>query len=128
MLSSSASSTSSLIRDEAYWHEIINQFTSSGLTQKQFCLQKGIAFGSFKSWYYRLRHQCPTQEMTGFVPIVPQDDDKRPSVSALSQSLQPPKESPLILELPNAARIIISPGFGIETLNRLLTVVGGHKC
>lgn len=124
MLSSSASSTSSLIRDEAYWHEIINQFNTSGLTQKQFCLKNGIAFGSFKNWYYRLRKPHFTQEMAGFIPIIPQDDDSFPHAS----SLHPPKESPLILELPNAARIIISPGFGIETLNRLLTVVGGHKC
>lgn len=124
MLESDLSAKSSFTRGAGYWYEIINRFKVSGLTQKQFCLQNGLSHGVFKSWYYRLRHSCQKQEMAGFVPITLKDDDALSTISAPPI----PKESNLILELPNAARIIVSPGFCTETLNRLLLVVGGHKC
>lgn len=123
MLTSDLSSRPSPVQDQGYWREAITRFKASGLTQKQFCLQNELSLSTFKGWYYRLYHPRPKKEASGFAPIVLKDD-----ATPGDPSPQKPQESDLILELPNAIRVIVSPDFGTETLRRLLSIVGDHKC
>jgi len=119
MLASDVSSKSPSIRDESYWQEIIKRFKVSGLTQKQFCSENNLPIGAFKNWYYRFYRSRSTEETAGFTPIVLGDN------ASSSSRL---KESNLILELPNAIKIIISPDFEEGTLRRVLKIVGRDHC
>lgn len=114
------------------WREVIAHYSTSGLPQKKFCAENGIPFGPFRNWLYRLRLQDQAEaegKKPLFVPIVVKEEEVTPASSApplieLSRST----ESPLILELADNTRIIVSPGFGSETLCRLLDVLGRRTC
>ena len=62
--------------------ENIRQWQASGLSQKKFCLDNGIAFHSFYYWYKRFRIIDKKPAADAFVPIqVTKDNDPFASVS-----------------------------------------------
>lgn len=110
-------------KDREYWVEVITQYRSSGLRQKQFCSREGLDLGTFKPWLYRLRAE-ERQQGTAiasplFAPLVVEQESALSDIKAL-------RESALVLELSDKMRIVVQPGFGSETLHRLLNVVGPH--
>lgn len=113
-----------------YWLEVIKQYQESRLTQTKFCAENNIPHGAFRNWLYRLRVKgqpiLETQKPL-FTPIILNQDHIFPSHS-MHDEHKTSQEPPLILELPDAKRIIISSGFGTDTLRRLLDVIGGETC
>lgn len=37
------------------WEQIVNDFIPKQQTQKAYCREKNIRYGTFKTWYYRLK-------------------------------------------------------------------------
>jgi hypothetical protein len=40
-----------------YWAGIGGDYEGTGLSQREFCEQRGLRFTTFRNWLYRLRHQ-----------------------------------------------------------------------
>ena len=115
-----------------YWREVIAHYSTSGLSQKKFCAENSIPFGPFRNWLYRLRIQDQVEaerRKSLFAPIVLKEEKPTPA-SSIPIPMELPKslESSLILELEDNTRIVVSPGFGSETLCRLLDVLGRRTC
>lgn len=47
---------------------LVEEFKTTGLTQKSFSEQKGIGFHKFNYWYRKLRDE-PFHGATGFMPV-----------------------------------------------------------
>ena len=110
---------SAIIHQESIdWVVVMDQYQSSGLSQKRFCLENGIPYGAFRNKLYRInmrdRQEEPLAKTPLFAPIVAQEVSPNPI------------EAPLIVEV-SGLRIIVPPSFGSDTLQRLLGVVRtGH--
>ena len=60
---------------ETYWTEIFHDQEASGLTQKEFCLQKQINISTFHYWKGRLRSpETPAEK--GFIEIHDDPQDR----------------------------------------------------
>ncbi len=46
-------------RTPEQWKAIISEYESSGLTQRDFCLQQGVAYSSFTYWLKKLKEMGP---------------------------------------------------------------------
>lgn len=69
---------------------LVKQWRSSGMSQKEFCLEAGIKLGTFSYWVSRSK-----ESEKGFVPLVPKKDN-------------PTKEIELIY--PNGVKIKVPSG------------------
>lgn len=47
--------------------ELINEWKSSGIGKKQFCIQKGLKYQTFVSWFYFRKKGIRTNR--GFIPV-----------------------------------------------------------
>lgn len=106
-------------RERAYWCEVIARQQVSGLARKQFCINNGISYSTFKNWIYRLTEGPEIgkkAEDALFTPVLVKE--------AEVCSHPEPVEAPLIMDFKDF-RLIITPNFGSETLRRLLSVVRG---
>ncbi len=61
-------------RSPKYWQGMVDQFEISGLSQRAFCQQAGIAYGTFSRWRRRLlaadvTPPCPAPEAGLFVEL-----------------------------------------------------------
>lgn len=59
-----------------HWAGIVGEYEGSGLTQQEFCVQRGLRFTTFRNWLYRLRNGDGSRRTaktgTGrFVQLVP---------------------------------------------------------
>jgi hypothetical protein len=48
---------------------LIRQWQGSGMSQKDFCQKKDIAYSSFHYWYKKFRMNEPVQPEPSFVPV-----------------------------------------------------------
>jgi len=46
-------------RSPQQWQTLLDQYSSSGLSQRAFCRQAGLSYGSFSHWRRRLRCDEP---------------------------------------------------------------------
>jgi hypothetical protein len=109
------------------WNALLNDFRRSGLTQAEFCAQRGISIHSFRKHLYRAPVPKPTPAnplssdgtASGFLPvtILP---DPIPTTAVSRQ--------PLELCLSNGRRIAVAPGFDPQTLRQLIAVVEEPPC
>ncbi|AWW29481.1 IS66 family insertion sequence hypothetical protein [Echinicola strongylocentroti] len=53
---------------QAEMASLVEEFKTTGLTQKSFSEQKGIGFHKFNYWYRKLRDEQPAGT-TGFLPV-----------------------------------------------------------
>lgn len=47
----------------------IRQWQSSGISQKQFCLDNNLAFHSFYYWYKKFRNEQQNPSTDAFIPL-----------------------------------------------------------
>jgi len=127
-------------KDQHFWREMIKKFTTSGLTKRQFCRQQGFAVSSFYKWLHHFAFENVSHEMqtamptaiptTMFRPLVIPEirAAARPSAQAFVPTAKEPASgsgsASLVVEF-KEYRIIVSSGFGTETLCRLLEVLRG---
>jgi hypothetical protein len=44
-------------RNSQEWFSLIESWQSSNLTQKEFCVQRSVAYGAFHYWYKKARKE-----------------------------------------------------------------------
>ena len=77
-------------RSPKQWQGMVDQFETSGLTQRAFCQQAGIAYGTFSRWRRRLMTTdvpppCPVPEADLFVEL---SADATPPVASPSWDVE----------------------------------------
>lgn len=118
-------------RGREEWFELVGQYRRSGLTQKQFCEENSLRYGSFKNWVYLDNKRSRKQETKGkFIPVqsvtpasllsTPAEIAPAPEHSSSSFS------SDFRIHLSQGSIIIVPRGFDEDTLLRVVKVMGCH--
>ena len=115
------------------WASVIRDWRASGISQKEFCRQRGIADRALNNWLYKSPYR---ERMARLLAIpAPGDADKETprfvpvSVIATTPATAPHTGSPAIeIVLENGLPIAVSPGFDQETLRRVVAVLEARPC
>lgn len=119
-------------RDQ-HWAGVISAWRASGLSQKEFCRQRGIAERALNNWLYKspyreraaqaLADQTQTrapEKKPSFVPV---------SVIAAKHGDHVKADRPAIeIVLASGPRITVRPGFDEETLRRVVAALETRPC
>lgn len=100
---------------QGFWKEHSEGWKSSGLTQVDYCAQKGISYQSFTYQHHRMASKSQ-RSTVGFV------EAKSETVAVNSQT------AGLQLMLPNGIRVGITNEVNPELLKTVLTIAGGLPC
>lgn len=69
-------------QNEQEWKTKIEEFKKSGLTQTQWCKEKGINLRNFNRWYNLLKNQVPNdKEKTNWIPLKIEKKDMNSSLN-----------------------------------------------
>ena len=93
------------------WRAVFDEFRRGGLTQVEFCRQRGLSIHTFRKHLYDSRVRTDTAAPK-FLPIAV------PTVAA---------HDPLVLVLDQGRRIAVAPGFDPRTLARLIETIENLK-
>jgi len=96
-----------------YWSEMLRAWQRSGLSQAEFCRQRGVNAGTFVWWKRQL------QKRAGDAP----KRRGRPRQFVEVRLAGTPSASMYEVVLPRGRSIRVSPQFDPETLSRLIPVV-----
>ncbi len=101
---------------------LIAEQRASGLTVAAFAARRGIKAATLFNWRRRFRFDAPTiAPSPALVPVrIIDDDDDRDRVSSPTLATTP---NVMAVELRNARRITVPPGFSADDLRRLIEVV-----
>jgi hypothetical protein len=98
------------------WRDIIDEFRHSGLTQAEFCQQRGLSLGTFRKYLYGSRPIAKTAPVVEFLPVTSQTppiEDPQPTTDLL------------VLILAGGQRVAVAPGFDSRTLKRIVETIEG---
>lgn len=99
-------------RTSQAWHELIEAWQTSNLTQKEFCAQQFIAYSGFHYWFKKFRERKLLHNTSpGFVPV------KITSNTAVENNGSPQIE----LVLPDGKRVKFYEVIDVEFLRALLS-------
>ena len=90
--------------------QLVQQYRASGLTQREFAASVNIGYSTFTGWLHR-RRRSPVKEDKAWVPV----DVVKPAPSAAVVRYQ--------IEVPNGARLSVSPGFNAHEMEHLLKLL-----
>ena len=123
-------------KQQANWPDMVAKYRSSGLTQKQFCQEHGIAYTTFKNWVYRTKESTDNiseTEIGSFVPVKTQvpfssahESPEEPASGEFVTDIPlfPKLLAPdLQIQLPQGYAIIVPRGFDDDTLRRVIKAV-----
>ncbi|MCM1232917.1 MAG: IS66 family insertion sequence element accessory protein TnpB [Ruminococcus flavefaciens] len=120
-------------------YRLVMECRSSGLTDHQWCMEKGICPGTFYGWVRRLRQKgyqdipepihsqraCTKQEIVRIGPDIPALPDVAPS---FWETVQPVFPAP-IMELSIAGAVLRIPnGTNPALLREAVRLIGGGSC
>ena len=89
------------------WRELIENWKTSGLTQKAFCAQQSIAYSGFHYWFKKFREDKSVPVSgPGFIPV--------------SVTSPPDRTSSIELVMPDGRRINFHDGVDVQFLRALL--------
>ncbi|WZP00381.1 hypothetical protein EP7_002021 [Isosphaeraceae bacterium EP7] len=123
------------------WAALFREWRDSGLTQPEFCRQGGIPLHTFRRRLYRrdaepvadldrpaaaIRPAArPTAKAPGeFLPVRVVEDDRASTGSASHRT--PVRSVEIILAC--GYRIAVPPGFDVETLIRVISILEPPRC
>jgi len=99
-----------------YWRSVIEKWSSSGLSQRQFCEESGISLSTFCYWRRRLREDAETGPASRFIPV----------------EIKPPRRGTALscyeVRLESGARIRVPFDFESDSLVRLIDLLRGDGC
>lgn len=101
---------------QEHWCRVLKEWSTSGLSQRGFCENRGISLSSFCYWRRRLRAEAEEAPMSPFIPV-----EIRPP----ARSLHP---SPYEVRLENGIRIRVPSDFESDSLLRLIELLQGDRC
>jgi len=119
-------------RDER-WADVVSAWRASGLSQREFCLRRGISDRALNNWLYKSpyrervaqilaarSHGDLPAETPRFMPV---------SVVAVTEDTDAKSlASPIEVVLPGGLRIAVTPGFDAETLRRVVVTLETRLC
>jgi hypothetical protein len=100
-----------------YWRQIVMGQPGSGQSIRQWCRQQGVREPSFYAWRRELARRDAQQQACGLTPPA------RFVAVDLAGAEQPSTPGPLLQLVVNDLRVEIAPGFDVDTLRRLVTVL-----
>ena len=119
-------------RDER-WADVVSAWRASGLSQREFCLRRGISDRALNNWLYkspyrervaqilaaRPQRDLPV-EMPRFMPV---------SIVATTEDTEAKsRATPIEVVMPSGLRIAVTPGFDAETLRRVVATLEARPC
>ena len=119
-------------RDE-HWADVASAWRASGLSQKEFCLRRGISGRALNNWLYKspyrervariLAARSPEDRVTRTPRFLPE------AVLGAATAINSQAAAAAIeIVLPNGPRIAVTPGFDAETLRRVVTALEDRPC
>lgn len=110
------------------WQSVFHDWKASGLTQVDFCAQRGLLIHAFRGVRYgkrgpQVRFVARRKRATGFVPVKVVATSKRSGLALLQ-----PTVSVLELVLAGGRVVRIPSGFDENLLSRVIAVVEGRTC
>ncbi len=95
---------------EASWRELLNRFSTSGLSVREFCRREQVAESAFYAWRGTVAERDgtrkPTSKAPAFVPAV--------------INREPEHESPLVLKLTGNLELRLPPAIPAQRLAELV--------
>lgn len=122
------SSNGALPRTPREWQAVIRAWEASGLTQVQFCTQRGLSIHVFRAERYGRRRSSPNLQ-TGpsrpatFVPVKVVERQKGSALALLN-----PTASVIELVLVGGRVVRVPSGFDEHLLARVIAVVEARTC
>jgi len=100
------------------WKRVVEQWRSSGLTVRSFCLRNRLQEGTFFRWkrFFAEKAKTSLVPRPAFLPVVVQ--------SVVSQ----PAESPIEIELTGRRILRVRSGCDQRLLGDLITLLEGKSC
>lgn len=107
---------------EARWRKIINAWKANGEQQiNQFCIERKIATSSFYQWRNRLFPKLKVRKKTKT-----KTKSSSPAILPVEITLAQKHQSQgLTLCLPNGCSVTLNRDFDVETLTKLIKMLGG---
>jgi lambda repressor-like predicted transcriptional regulator len=119
-------------RDER-WADVVSTWRASGLSQREFCLRRGISDRALNNWLYK----SPYRERVAQILAARSQGDlqvERPRflpvsvVAATGDAEAKSTAAPIEIVLASGLRIAVTPGFDAETLRRVVSVLESSLC
>jgi hypothetical protein len=106
------------VEKERQWQRWIQQWRTSGLTIRAFCLRRGLSQPAFYRWRRVLadrgvRPRADADDLPLFVPVDLEPSGPTPTIEVL---------------LPRGQRVAVRPGFDRATLAQVLAVREDPPC
>lgn len=101
----------------ARWREILEAFRDSGMSQADFCRERGLSLHTLRKRLYGSRGPATAAAPVEFVPVV--------APTTGGPAPPPRREDPIVLILEGGRRVAVAPGFDADTLRRLVEAVEG---
>ena len=121
-------------RDE-YWADLVMEWKASGLSQKEFCRQRGISDRALNNWLYKSPYrervarilasrsqETPHAETHRFLPVAVLGEDRATDAPKAS------KAPAIEVVLRSGPRIAVTAGFDAETLRRVVEALEVRSC
>jgi len=99
----------------AYWQEHLKAFDKSGLSQREYCRQADIGYGSFNQWKRRIENNQAEEQ-----PII--------EVSHKPVIQEPMSDNVIVIRWNNSLQISLPPKISPEILTIILNSVGEYTC
>jgi hypothetical protein len=74
-------------RGRGYWQKLVRAFERSGLKQRTFCEQHGLALGTFQHWLYKIRREKKAADKVSTALVRVQLPEQMTKDAALEASL-----------------------------------------
>ncbi|MCA9438602.1 MAG: hypothetical protein KC978_22650 [Candidatus Omnitrophica bacterium] len=99
-----------------YWRRVFGEWSSSGLSQRRFCKERGISYSTFCYWRRRMTESETTESESSpfFVPV------------KIKPATEQPTPSYYEIRLENGVGIRVSFDFESESLARLIELLRGE--
>jgi lambda repressor-like predicted transcriptional regulator len=119
-------------RDER-WADVVSEWRASGLSQREFCLRRGISDRALNNWLYK----SPYRERVAQILAARSQGDHQAEtprfmpvsvVAATEDTEAKSLATPIEVVLQSGLRIAVTPGFDAETLRRVVSVLESRPC
>jgi hypothetical protein len=114
------------IEREKVWRKTLEDWQASGLTQADFCREKGLKENSFSSWKKVLEKRDREKELKAVsrTKVPTQKSAIAPmTFLSLAEATQPPKSKNVQVVLPNGVVFVMPAELAIANLSRLIAAV-----
>jgi hypothetical protein len=121
-------------RDE-HWADVVSEWRASGLSQKEFCGQRGISDRALNNWLYKSPYRERVAQILAarsqgelvsetprFLPV------SMLSATATSDVQTVGAAAAIEVVLKSGPRIAVTPGFDAETLRRVVAALEARPC